>query len=203
MDTKFLIEMIGYLGSILVLVSMLMSSVVKLRIINMIGSVIFAVYALIIHSYPTALMNFSLVFINIYYLSKLRNTEKTYSLIELGIKDGYLTYLIKSYVDDIKKYFPSFSQEKELSDTAFLVCCDGNAAGILTGKKEGNNLEIELDYSTPFYRDCSVGSFLYARLKQYGIESLTFQGGASGHVDYMKKMGFIECGDGKYKKVIE
>ncbi|MBQ5897462.1 MAG: hypothetical protein IIW81_03245 [Oscillospiraceae bacterium] len=41
----FIIELIGYLGSILVLVSMLMSSVVKLRIINTVGSIIFTFYA--------------------------------------------------------------------------------------------------------------------------------------------------------------
>ena len=41
-----MIEMIGYLGSILVLISMLMSSVIKLRVINTIGSGIFCVYAL-------------------------------------------------------------------------------------------------------------------------------------------------------------
>ena len=71
-----MIEMIGYLGSILVLVSMLMSSVVKLRVINTIGSGIFAAYALMIHSYPTALMNGALVGINIYNLVKLNQRDQ-------------------------------------------------------------------------------------------------------------------------------
>ena len=61
MDTGTLIEAVGYLGSALVLVSFLMASVVKLRVVNSIGSTIFAVYALIIRSYPTALMNFCLL----------------------------------------------------------------------------------------------------------------------------------------------
>ena len=56
MTTQMIFELIGYLGSVLVIVSMLMTSVVKLRVINTIGSVIFAVYALLIHSYPTAAM---------------------------------------------------------------------------------------------------------------------------------------------------
>ena len=34
MDTAMLIEIFGYIGSALVVVSMLMSSVVKLRVIN-------------------------------------------------------------------------------------------------------------------------------------------------------------------------
>ena len=66
MDKALLIELFGYLGSILVVVSMLMTSVMRLRIINTIGSIIFAIYALIIRSYPTAFMNFFLVGINIY-----------------------------------------------------------------------------------------------------------------------------------------
>ena len=61
MDGKILLELVGYVGSGLVIVSMLMTSVARLRVINMIGSAIFTVYALLIHSYPTALMNLFLV----------------------------------------------------------------------------------------------------------------------------------------------
>lgn len=75
MNVSMIIEMVGYTGSVLVVVSMLMSSVVRLRVINTVGSGIFAVYALIIHPYPTALMNFCLVTINIYNLIKLGRKE--------------------------------------------------------------------------------------------------------------------------------
>lgn len=71
MSTAMIIELVGYLGSILVVVSMLMTSVVRLRIINSVGAGIFTVYALIIQSYPTALMNFCLVVINIYNLVRI------------------------------------------------------------------------------------------------------------------------------------
>ena len=64
-----MIELFGYLGSTLVVCSMLMASVVKLRVINMIGSVISGIYALIIGSFPLALMNFCLIIINFYIVS--------------------------------------------------------------------------------------------------------------------------------------
>ena len=41
MDAKMILELVGYLGSGLVIISMLMTSVVRLRVINMIGSGIF------------------------------------------------------------------------------------------------------------------------------------------------------------------
>ena len=67
MDIKLIIEVIGYIGSALVLVSFLMTSVVKLRMINLIGCVVFAGYALAIRSYPTAIMNICLAGINIFH----------------------------------------------------------------------------------------------------------------------------------------
>ena len=75
MDRQMILELVGYFASLLVLVSLLMTSVVKLRVINMIGSFIFAVYALFISSYPTAVMNFCLVGVNIYFLIKMAKTE--------------------------------------------------------------------------------------------------------------------------------
>ena len=44
MDTAMLIEIFGYIGSARVVVSMLMSSIVKLRVINIFGSVISGTY---------------------------------------------------------------------------------------------------------------------------------------------------------------
>ena len=111
MNAKLFIEIFGYIGSGLVVVSMLMSSVVRLRVINTIGSVIFMIYALIIRSYPTALMNLCLVTINIYQLMRLRNTDKHYAMFESSMEDGSLSYLLQYYKDDIAKFFPSFSIE--------------------------------------------------------------------------------------------
>ena len=45
-----MIEIFGYIGCIFVIISMLMTSVVKLRVINTVGSSISAVYAMIGHS---------------------------------------------------------------------------------------------------------------------------------------------------------
>ncbi|MDO4174140.1 MAG: YgjV family protein [Eubacteriales bacterium] len=71
-----MIELVGYVGSILVVVSMLMTSVIRLRVVNSIGAGIFTVYAWIIQSYPTALMNFCLVVINIYHLARMYKDKR-------------------------------------------------------------------------------------------------------------------------------
>lgn len=191
-----MIEIIGYLGSALVVVSMLMSSVVKLRVINTIGSSIFAVYALMIHSYPTALMNGFLIGINIYNLVKLTQIDRSYDLVEGAQGESLLRYLLDYYWEDIRTYFPDFSADNG-ANRAYMVCCNGNPAGVLLGTDNGQGtLQVLLDYSTPIYRDCSIGAYLYSKLPSMGIHTLVFAGkGSQAHAAYLTKMGFVKEGD--------
>ena len=68
---QVILEWIGYIASMIVLVSLLMSSIKKLRWINMVGALIFGAYGFMIGSMPTGIMNLGIVIIDIYYLSKL------------------------------------------------------------------------------------------------------------------------------------
>jgi len=165
MDTAMLIEIFGYIGSALVVVSMLMSSVVKLRVINVAGSVISGTYALIIGSFPLALMNICLIIINVYNLYKLLKTEQKYDLVEGTSVDTFIGYFLEHYKQDIQTYFPGFDGNVDI-DRAYVVCCEGNPAGVILGKDLGGGVvDVALDYSTPAYRDCSVGTYVYSRLQ--------------------------------------
>jgi uncharacterized protein with PQ loop repeat len=64
-------EMVGYLASIIVLISFLMKNMKALRIINSIGCVLFVAYGILLgFSLPIIITNVSIVGINIYYLMK-------------------------------------------------------------------------------------------------------------------------------------
>lgn len=199
-----MIEMIGYLGSALVVVSMLMSSVVKLRVINTIGSGIFTVYALMIRSYPTALMNGFLIIINVYNLIKLTRKDRNYDLVEGAQGESLLRYLLDYYREDIQTYFPDFSTDNG-ADRIYIVCCSGNPAGVLLGTDSGHDgtLRVLLDYSTPTYRDCSIGTYLYSRMPSKGVHTLVFAEKESrAHAAYLIKMGFVKK-NGTYIKHLD
>ena len=70
------IEWIGYSASIVIAISLTMTAIVPLRIINSIGCLLFVVYGLYLKAYPVALANAVIVLINIYNLYKLRNSNK-------------------------------------------------------------------------------------------------------------------------------
>lgn len=193
MNTRMMIEMAGYFGSALVLVSFLMVSVVKLRVINALGSLIFAIYALIIQSYPTALMNFCLVGINIFYLVRFQNTGKHYHLISGTAEDAFFRYVLGFYKEDIKHCFPTLQLEKHQVDVAYIVCSETTPAGLFLGSRRADGaLEIALDYSIPAYRDYSVEEYLYAKLQKEGFTKLIYTENPDKHEPYLKKMGFVQ-----------
>lgn len=201
MDTRLILELIGYTGSLLVIVSMLMTSVVKLRIINTVGSVIFCGYAIAIHSYPTAAMQVCLIIINMINLYKLNNTKKEYSAVSMKAEDGFLSHFLNANSDDIKKFFPDFSAASE-NDKIFLITCGEVPAGAFIAQDNGDNsLSVKLDYTTPAYRDCSAGKFMFTHLQSMGIKKITAETKIPAHEKYLNKMGFSQNGDsGKFVK---
>ena len=65
-----MVEIFGYVASLVTVVSFLMKDVKKLRIVNLIACIMFVAYGLMISSYPLALVNFIVAIINIVYLIK-------------------------------------------------------------------------------------------------------------------------------------
>ena len=176
MDNKLIVELIGYLGSVLVLLSFLMTSVVKLRVVSILGSVVCILYALIIKAYPTFVMNVCLVIINAYFLYQGFRTDKEYDLLTVDVNDPLTLYLLDAYQEDKKK-----------------------PVGLTVCSIEGSVLHVKLDYSIPEYRDYSVGKYLYQKLKEMGYEKAIYEGSIRNHLKYLEKTGFVNH-DGVYEK---
>ena len=70
------IEWIGYLASILIVVSLTMTSIIKLRVINTIGCILFVIYGVLVKAYPVALSNFAIILINLYNLYKIKKENQ-------------------------------------------------------------------------------------------------------------------------------
>ncbi len=74
-EMNIYLEIFGYSGTLLIIISMMMSSVTKLRVINICGSVISGVYAALSGAYPIVLLNVALVAVNVFKLC--RKEKKT------------------------------------------------------------------------------------------------------------------------------
>lgn len=76
MDWDIALEIFGYVGTVLVVISMLMTDINKLRIINISGGFVSLIYTLMRNTMPMAVMNFILITINIVQLIKSRKAAR-------------------------------------------------------------------------------------------------------------------------------
>jgi len=66
-----LTEWVGYLASLVLMISFLMKNINTLRIINSIGAILFVVYGImLVTSWPIIITNTFILGVNIYYLTK-------------------------------------------------------------------------------------------------------------------------------------
>lgn len=71
------IEYIGYLASLMVLISFTLKNVKKLRLVNMAGCILFILYGFLMPTLriglPIIIANTAIFFVNLYYLLKKNN----------------------------------------------------------------------------------------------------------------------------------
>jgi len=65
-----LIDIVGYLASIILMCSFLMKDVMKLRIVNSVACGLFVVYGLMLGSWPVVISNGFILCVNLWYLLK-------------------------------------------------------------------------------------------------------------------------------------
>ena len=63
-------EYIGLLASLMVFISFIFKEEYKIRLINIIGAILFVIYGILINSLSVWFLNGGLVFVHIYYLYK-------------------------------------------------------------------------------------------------------------------------------------
>ena len=199
------LEWLGYAASFIILISIVMNSIVKLRWINLLGSFIFVFYGLMINAMPVVFMNLGITVINIYYLVKIYNTKEYFQLLPLGGSSKYFEYFIDHYRDDFKKYFDRTDYSYTDQTIGFYILRDMVPAGIfLATKKNETTLTVDLDYAIPAYRDTKIGTFVYETNKDFflskGFDTLEACDQNDRHHFYLSKMGFIKTEDDLYYK---
>lgn len=205
MDLTSYYELIGYCGSILVAVSLMMGSVFRLRIINLIGALIFVIYGLLIHALPVALLNSLIIGVNIYHLAQMWNQKDYFKLMEVNYDSRYLKNFLDFYRKEISEFVPTYRFQPKPDNLVIFVLRNMMPVGVLIVHPEGNRAEIFLDFVIPGYRDFRAGKFLFEQSTDYfrekGIKRLISEPGNAGHESYLRRMGF-QPEDGRYYRAV-
>lgn len=195
------LQLLGYAASILIATSLLMRSIVRLRIINLMGAATFSVYGFLIGAYPVGFLNLMTVSINIVQLIRLRRRREIFRILEISPRSEYLHYFLDFEQRDIRRFFPRFAYDEASTDVVVFVLRDLVPAGLLLGRIRGEVLEVQLDYAVAQYRDSKIGRYLFHDRIDYfrgrGIHEVAATADTEAHAAYLKQMGFVPGPDGR------
>ena len=196
MDSDLIIELVGYLGSAFVVISLTRTSILKLRVFGLVGAAIFLIYSLIIAAYPIALVNAVIVGIHVFFLRGLLSKKSEFfTTLEVKGDSRYLDYFLRFHEEDIRTYREDFRFEPAEDQIRVFVLRDLVPAGLLIGRPCADHaLEVELDYVIPRYRDFRIAEYLFSTRSGVFTDPLCERAwskpGTDINITYLERMGF-------------
>ncbi len=102
-------EMLGWAGSALLIVSLLQTRVLRLRVLNTVAAVALVLFNALIEVWPMVAMNLAIIAINTYQIVRLRSAGQAegYTLLEVDPRDEYLRHVQRVYEHDIRRTGPT------------------------------------------------------------------------------------------------
>jgi len=194
-------ELVGYVGSALVVISLTMTSVVRLRTISLAGSVAFVAYGALLESPPLVVTNLVIAAINVWFLRQELGGKRALGVTVVPVDDPFLIDFLGYRLADIQHFQPGFSLPSGPGgdSVAMLLMRDGLPAGALLGRQEGRDLHVTLDYVSKPFRDSQISQWLYGKgsgvFRRLGVERVISAPGADEHSAYLVKAGFTRVGD--------
>jgi len=203
MSRSAVYELIGYAGSVLVVVSLMMQSLWRLRVINLFGAAVFATYALLIRSWPVAAVNVVIVGIDVWYIWKMSRQHDYFSVLEVDPDSRYLARFLDFYADDIARFIPGSPLPTQDSNV-FFILRDAVPVGLwIAHPIDEHTWSLDVDYVIPRYRDSKAGRYLYGQASPLptGLE-LVVEASPAAHERYLGAMGFQKAADGRLRRTV-
>ena len=200
--TSTTIELIGYLASALVVLSLIMSSVLRLRVIGLTGAVVFAAYGALIGSVPVMVTNGAIILVHGYHLTRIlraRASDSYFEVVRWPVFGTYLPRFLDFHRDDIVRSQPGFDGLHD-DHLAWVILRDAEPVGVVLARRTDDaTAHIDLDYVRPEHRDLRAGRVFFSNgegLAGDGIRTATTDPPTDLHRRYLIQMGFEPIGDG-------
>jgi hypothetical protein len=192
------LEVVGWAGSALVILSLTQARVLRFRRLNLVGAVLATAYNALLSIWPFAAMNLVITAIDVYWLLRLhgeRHDASTYEVVQVDAEDAYFEHVLRLHLADVRAFQPGFEWDPAAPDRyVFLVLRRDETVGMVVVHLVGDGLgQIELDYVTPRFRDFTPAEFVYrpgGALAQRGFRRLLAPPNVVAPATYYPRVGF-------------
>jgi len=193
------LEWLGYLASMVIVVSLMMSSIVRLRWINLIGAVLFSAYGFLIGALPVGVLNAAIAAIDVYYLVRMAATRDYFQFLSVTPGEDYLEHFLDFHRLEIGRLFPDFGFDSAGCAVSFFVLRNTVPAGLFLATADGDDLRVDVDFVAPEFRDFEIGRRIFqhgsGRLAATGCRQIVARAADRRHERYLARMGFTRRGE--------
>jgi len=194
------LDALGWVGSALLVWSLLQSRQLRLRALNLVACLVLIAFNAALGVWPQAAMNVVLAGINLFFLYRLvttRHDQRTYQVVEVRTDDDFLSHLLRVHADDIARFNPGFQWSGGPSRSAFVVLSGDSVVGVVVIiRAERDVAHVELDYVTKPYRDFTPGEFVYRSSHLFTSRGFRRVLTPPGQVaPYYGRIGFAKAGE--------
>ena len=197
------VEILGWVGSALLVYSVLQTRILRLRLFNGVASALLVIFNAAIAVWPMVALNVTLTAINIFYIVRLlrgRHDSRTFEVVEISPKEDYLKHLLHEFDADIQYFNPGFSGDDAAhTDLGFLILTKAETVGLVLARNAGDRLaQVDLDYVVPRYQGFTLGEFVYRSggpLAARGYRRVVAPPRMQNAGDYLTDVGFRPEGD--------
>ena len=159
------VDLLGWLGSALLVFSLLQTRVLRFRMLNLAACLSLVVFNALVQVWPMVGMNIATSAINVWFLARLlreRHDDAAFVVLQVRPVDAYFQHFLHVHDEDIRRIHPGFTGT-EPDDLAFQVERGDETVGVVLVRRAGDVARVQLDYVTPRFRDFSPGEFVWRR----------------------------------------
>ena len=159
------LDLFGWAGSALLIISLLQTRVLRFRILNLAACLSLVVFNALVGVWPMVGMNIATSAINLWFIVAMvrhRHDETSFHVLEVSPQEAYVRHFLDVHAADIAKFHPAYAGT-EADDLAFQILKDDETIGVVLIRREGDVARVQLDYVTPRFRDFSPGEFVWRR----------------------------------------
>lgn len=189
-------EIVGYAASALVVWSLTMKSLLRLRLIGLAGSTTFLAYGILIEAVPIVITNAVIMGIHVWFLRKLLGKREIFSVLRVRADSDYLRTFLEFHGAEIQRFQPGFRFEASEQTRIWFILRDMLPAGLFIAEPhDDGSFEILLDYAIPQYRDLKLGRWVYSGgaglFDDDRPSSVWMRSWSEAHDTYLERMGFV------------
>ena len=148
-----MIELVGYLASALVAVSLLTSNVLRLRVLNLAGALVFVAYAALTGAWPVLAVNLFVACIDLWYIISLKAKKDIFKLMPVNTGNPLLANFLAYHARGIWQFFPDFDLARLKDPRCVFILRNLLPVGLFIYTGERPEIKIHLDFVAEDYRD--------------------------------------------------